>query len=81
MEQLPSTVSSSLSIACACFSCILLLLLDVELAESRLIWIPRAKDVNQGASKYTKVVNANDHKTVRKAKIFKCTCFILHRIF
>ena len=75
MKQLASTVSSSLSIACACCSCILLLLLEVEVAESRLIWIPRAKDVNQGSSKYTKVVSTNDHKMVSKANLFPVHMF------
>ena len=75
MKQLASTVLSPLSIACACCSCILLLLLEVEVAESRLIWIPRAKDVNQGSSKYTKVVSTNDHEKVSKANFLSMHLF------
>ena len=69
IKQFASTVFSSLSITCVCASCILLLILDVEGVEARLIWIPRAKDIKEGSAENSHITNTNDDRVVSKNKL------------
>ena len=50
--------------ACACASFILLLMLEIEGVEARLIWIPRAKDMKEGSARdyQNAKIKRNDEK-------------------
>ena len=51
IKEFHTNFCSSLSMACACASFILLLMLEIEGVDARLIWIPHTKDVKEASAK------------------------------
>ena len=65
MKQFYRTIFSYLSVSVLSLFCVLLLILDADMVEARLIWIPRTTEIREGSLKEHGSVGVSNYYEVR----------------
>ena len=79
MRRFYRTLFSYLSVSVLSLFCVLLLILDADMVEARLIWIPRTTEIREGSVKDQGSMGVSNYYEVRTFISFStfCTTFIL----